>query len=281
VEKLFHKILVPVDFSPETLFIVHKAVELAREYSCQIHLLHVSSDQWSPAMKSSVNDLLNELDDSSEDDIHFNMTALADYIKNISNQEIEATFSQKKGKWNQEIIKTVDQVKCDLVLIARQEENRSGKKLEVDIDKIATRTDIPVISIPFGRRLTHIYSVLIPVTDFLPLRKLIYGAYIASSNQASIRLLGVEAPHTRGRIRHFLKTSYELIHENSPVYVSIALTETGNVAAAVDALAREEATDLILVNPKEQTEMPWQTFRHHDKTLAAVSSSPVLIVNPI
>lgn len=192
-----------------------------------------------------------------------------------------ARYSIRKGRWEQQMIDTVKQSRCDLVLIGHDEDRRPDRNMQVDPDRIAAETDIPVISMPYERRLTHIYSILIPVTHFLPIRKLMYGAYIASKNQASLKLLGVETAHSKERTRYFLKKSYELIHESSSVYVGLALTETENVAAAVGMLAREEATDLVLVNPGEETRLPGSLLSPQHKTLSKASSSPVLIINPL
>jgi hypothetical protein len=49
----------------------------------------------------------------------------------------------------------------------------------------------------------------------------------------------------------------------------------------LNALAGEEAADLILVNPRVQTEMPKHAFHRHHPTLEATASSPVLVINPL
>lgn len=281
MENLFNNILVPVDFSPATPYIVNKAVEIARAYSSNIHLLHVSPESWSPAVTTSVDDLIQELKHSAGDDMQAQMIALADHISILSEQEVGVSYSLKRGTWDEQVIETANHNKCDLVLIGRQEGFGSGHKLLFDPDRLATLTDLPVITIPYGRRLTHIYSVLIPVTDFLPLRKLMYGTYIATKNQASVKLLGVETPRSKDKVMHFLKASYELIHDTSRVCVSLAMSNRANVAAALNALAAEEAADLILVNPRVQTEMPKHAFHRHHPTLEATASSPVLVINPL
>ncbi len=41
MQKLFNKVLVPVDFSTQSKKAIERAVEIAKLYHCSIHLLHV------------------------------------------------------------------------------------------------------------------------------------------------------------------------------------------------------------------------------------------------
>ena len=45
MQKLFNKVLVPVDFSEKSRKAVEKSLELAAEYHCSVHLLYVNSSQ--------------------------------------------------------------------------------------------------------------------------------------------------------------------------------------------------------------------------------------------
>jgi nucleotide-binding universal stress UspA family protein len=153
--------------------------------------------------------------------------------------------------------------------------------MSLNPDKIAALTDVPVITLPYRRRLTHLHSILIPVTDFLPIRKLIYGAYIASRNKASLQLLGVVADKGKDRTQYFLKKSYQLVHESTPVYVHMAVTGAHNVAKAIRDLAKEEGTDLVVVNPTKQTKLAALLLSSPSETIQKYSASPVLAVNPI
>ena len=53
MQKLFSKILVPVDFSPQSDIAVEKAVQMAGVYHCSIHLLHTLTAESFAAMTAS------------------------------------------------------------------------------------------------------------------------------------------------------------------------------------------------------------------------------------
>ena len=53
--------------------------------------------------------------------------------------------------------------------------------------------------------MTKLYSILIPVTDFLPIKELAYGVYVASGNNTTIKLLGIESNETKEMLHKPLK----------------------------------------------------------------------------
>jgi nucleotide-binding universal stress UspA family protein len=281
VENLFNNILVPVDLSAATPSTVEKAVEIAKEYDCSLHLLHVSPVDWLPMTRMSADGVIEEIDRPDRRELVSQMIGLIDYAEELSDGAIKIDYRLQKGKWDQQVIDIVNYNGIDLVLVGQNEKADARRTMPLNPNKIAALTDVPVITLPYGRRFTRLHSILIPVTDFLPIRKLVYGAYIASRNRASLRLLGVAADKGKDRTQHFLKKSYQLVQESTPVYVDMAVTSAHNVAKAIRDLAKEEGTDLVVVNPIKQTKLAGLLFSSPIETIQEYNSSPVLSVNPI
>jgi nucleotide-binding universal stress UspA family protein len=281
VENLFNNILLPVDLSAATLCTVEKAVDMAKEYDCSLHLLHVSPTDWLPMSRMSADGVIEEIERPDRRKLMSQMIGLVEYAKELSDSAIKIDYSLQRGKWDQQVIDMVNDRGIDLVLVGQNEEAGARRTMSLNPDKIAALTDVPVITLPYRRRLTHLHSILIPVTDFLPIRKLIYGAYIASRNKASLQLLGVVADKGKDRTQYFLKKSYQLVHESTPVYVHMAVTGAHNVAKAIRDLAKEEGTDLVVVNPTKQTKLAALLLSSPSETIQKYSASPVLAVNPI
>jgi hypothetical protein len=93
--------------------------------------------------------------------------------------------------------------------------------------------------------------------------------------------LGVAAGKKKEKTQQFLKKSYQLVHESTPVLVEMAVTGANNLAKAISDLANEKGTDLVLVNPIKQTNLPGLLFLLPNETIRKYSASPVLAVNSI
>jgi len=169
-------------------------------------------------------------------------------------------------------------------LIGQQGRSFRKKRMILDANRIAEKTNIPVITIPENRRLTGLTSIVIPITDFLPVKKLMYGVYIAQRFNATIRLLGIEDSkdgNQAKKVQHYLKKSFQLIRDNCPVPVKMASVSGHNVADTVNDYAFKNAADLIIVNPGKQTRMPGLFSSLFGNFLQKFSAPPVLTVNPV
>jgi len=257
MQKLFNKILVPVDFSPPSKYAIAKAVEIALQYQCSIHLLHVETV--SPfavmAMAGGSMALPPNITDNSKE-LEYQLKKLAKHAQVLSAGCIQVEYNYQNGSWDEVITDMVNDNGFDLVLVGQQDRFFRNGKMPVNPDKIAARTTVPVITVPANRRLTRLYSLVIPITDFLPVRKLMYGVYIASGNGAVIKLIGVANELTKDKLAYFMNRSYQLIRDNCDVKVELDLIENNNVADAIRHFAVQKSADLVIVNPDTQTRMP-------------------------
>ena len=285
MQKLFNNILVPVDFTRFSKKAIESAVETANVYDCHVHLLHVS------AISSLVSVAVAEGHVFVPENITDNQKELEYKLENLKNECQQLLENKRsvfayvaKGLWNETIIDSVLSHKIDLVIIGQQGRSFRKRKMLFDANKIAQKTNIPVITIPENRRLTGLTSIVIPITDFLPVKKLMYGVYIAQQFNATIRLLGVEDSkdiYQVKKVQHYLKKSFQLIRDNCTVPVEMASTSGRNVADAVNNYAFKSAADLIIINPGKQTRMPGFFAPLLGKFLQKFSAPPVLTVNPV
>lgn len=148
-------------------------------------------------------------------------------------------------------------------------------------DTIALKTNIPVITVPANRRLTRLFSIVIPITDFLPTRKLMYGVYIASTYDTVVKLLGIESEKNYHSMQYYLQRAARLIRDNSSVKVVTEVIRSENVAEAVERFTREKHADLLILNPNTQTKMPGFFSSLIGNIIQKYSSPPVLTVTPV
>lgn len=272
---LFTKILVPVDFLPTTLNTVERAVDLARQYRCSIHLLHVISDQ--PGGIAN-HDRYNTNWKPNANGPEVQLDRFIAHIQRISGNGVKATYSIERGAWNPRIIKVVNEKNYDLVLLGRPDKIARRKKWTLNADTIAAETNVPVMTIPGSRRLRKFYSILIPVTDFLPLRKLVYGTYMASNYHANVKLLGVEQAKHEDKTAFFLEKSFDLVR-NSPAFeVNSEMSKNHFVAEAVEAMS---INDLVILNPGMREDRPDAATGPAAREADKFADFSVLTVNPI
>jgi nucleotide-binding universal stress UspA family protein len=277
MKKLFNKILVPVDFSLNTEVVIEGVLDFAKQYHCKIHLLHVTSLYTLAHSESAVSD-----DGSSKKTApEFQLEKLSRRIDFLSNDQMHVEYSVIKGSWNQALIDFADEHNIDLILISQREQFLLRKKMLFNPDLIAEKTNIPVITVPVNRSLTSMYSIVIPITDFLPVRKLMYGVYIAINFGATITLLAIENIKTRQKVQVYLEKAEKIIRENCSVQVEKKTVVNGNVANAIQHFATQKSVDLIIVNPGVQTKMPGLLSSILGDILQRYADLPVLTVNPV
>ncbi|MEP7111137.1 MAG: hypothetical protein ABI760_24285 [Ferruginibacter sp.] len=124
---------------------------------------------------------------------------MINYLHLLSEDPIKVEYNIYKRTWDETIIDLVNQHGFDLVLNGQKRRVTGKSNMLINPDKIAGKINIPVITAPIKRRLTRLYSIKIPITDFLPVRKLMYGVYIASVYETSIKLLAIENKKTKGQ----------------------------------------------------------------------------------
>jgi nucleotide-binding universal stress UspA family protein len=279
MHKLFNKILVPVDFSAKSRTVVSKAINLAKQYDCDIHLLHVISTSPFAAIASAEGHMFipyNAM--SNHEELERQLKKLCDQMRLLSDYNLRIEYSLLKGLWEDTLIDVVKRKKIDLVLIGQTARLKIKRKMLLNPDKIAEATRVPVITIPSNRRMTKLYSILIPVTDFLPVRKLVYGVYIASVYNTTIKLLGIESKETKEMVADNLEKAVQFVREHNNIMVQKETVSSHNIADAVNQYAMREAADLVILNPDSQTKMPGFLSSLFGNIIQKYSAPPVLTV---
>ncbi|MEO5889452.1 MAG: universal stress protein [Ferruginibacter sp.] len=282
MRKLFNKILVPVDFSKVSRELVNKAVDIAQEYECSIYLLHVVSDIPFSFVAMSQGHMaipFGVIENRSE--LEYKMNKLLDQINLSAGKSVPVQYGITKGEWLSVIDDLVSHHKFDLILIGQKRKFVHKRKLLVDPDKLAETTNIPVITIPVNRRLTKLFAIVIPVTDFLPVNKLMYGIYMASLYNTTITLLGVENEKTKDKVQYYMQRAFKLIRDNCSIKVQAEIIVSQNVAEAVNEFAMLESADLVILNPGSQTRMPGFFSSLFRNIIQRYTAPPVLTISPL
>ncbi|MBC7850353.1 MAG: universal stress protein [Chitinophagaceae bacterium] len=280
MQKLFNKILVPVDFTFSSKKAIDKAVEIAVEYNCTIEILHVTGQNMLVADDASADtsSLLTFQEASGAAKKALEQFASID---TNAHGQLQIEFSVLPGTWQQSLVDFIEWKQIDLMLIGQDDRLFQRKELLVNPNLIAGKTNIPVITVPTNRSLVDLYSIVIPVTDYLPVRKLIYGIYMATKHTSTVKLLGIENDQTRSKVRYYLQRAFELIRDNCSLHVELETIESNNVADAVSSYAITSAADLVIVNPDLESNIPGFLSGLLGNITNKSSAPPVLTINTV
>lgn len=282
MQKLFNKIVVPVDFSAGSEAAVAKSVDIAGQYGCSVHLLHcVPVSQLAASGMPGALAVASLTLASYNKELEYRLKKMEGFARGLSSDDIKVTSSFAFGSWEHAMVDLIENEHFDLVVIPQRGKFSGKKKMIADPDHIASRTNVAVITVPANRRLTRLYSIVIPITDFLPVRKLMYGIYIASEYNTTVKLIGIGNDGTKNKVNHYLQMASRLIREHSDVNVVSDLIQAENVAEAVNHFAMSSSADLVIVNPVTQTKMPGLLSSIMGNTLQKNCAPPVLTVSPV
>lgn len=282
MQKLFNKILVPVDFSAKSKTAVEKACDIAKQYQCSIQLLHVVAISPFAAIAMTEGPMAIPYSQvENKNALEAELKKMINTISLLTANSVKAEFTILQGTWDEAIIDFTTQNNFDLVLIGQKENFLRKRNMQINPDKIAAKANIPVITVPSNRRLTKLISIVIPITDFLPVRKLMYGVYIASSYDTTVKLLGIENEKTHDKVQHYLHKAAQLIKDNSRIKVDTDTVKSHNVAEAVSQFTKQQHADLLILNPQTQTKMPGFFSSLFGNIIQKYSAPPILTVNPV
>lgn len=280
MQKLFHRILVPVDFSFRSLKAAEKAVATAADYQCSVTLLHVVDRHpfATVALTEGHMHVPYDLIDNRQE-LEFQLAKLVDRSLGKVKSPVSVSTNIVCGQWDDVVIEYVQHNNIDCVMVGQRSRFRRKRHMLLNPDKIADATNIPVITIPVNKKLISLKSIVIPVTDFFPIRKLLYGMYIASHNHATIELLGIEQEQNSEVTEYYLKKSNDWLLQHG-VTAKVTKVQHQNTAAAVTEFANEHETDLLILNPGLQTTMPGWWSSLLGNIIQKYSLPPVMTVNP-
>lgn len=273
--------LVPVDLSFGAASIVEKIAGIAKDFQCSIHLVHVTKPAslgTFPAIAGTFT--ANLLIAENNEKLQAKMREICHDVKEVAGADIHVSYSVLKGAWNETLIEMIREYNFDLVVYIQKGKIFARRRMIINPDKIAERAGIPILTLPSNRRFVKLCSIIIPITDFLPVRKIMYAIYIAKGCDTTVKLVGIENRKTKNHLEHYLKKAYHAIHDNCSLNVELDTIPGNNIATAINQFAMVNSSDLIILNPGTQTKIPGIISSLMGRIIQRYAAPPVLTVSP-
>lgn len=279
MQKLFTKILVPVNFNRNTRWSVHKAVQLANKFECDILLLHVQSpasmipslyDAWFSGFSIP----------ASEETLSQKLKELELLYKPQLKEGLFMTASLLTGYWQEVIKEVVVSEHIDLVLIPRNHK-RMGSAIiyRVNINKLAQQTNCPIMTITRNLNANNLQNIVVPVFDTLPVKKLTMATYFSIDRDCCIYLMGRDDGDSRRHDKGLLLRAYRLLTDIGKMNIRCAIHSSTDNGNSTLAFARNIKANLIVVNPGNESQLRGWWNQLNGKYLCRKSDIPVLTVS--
>lgn len=258
MQKLFNNILVPVNTSsPEKR--VEKAVELANIYNCNIHLLSISHSSGSNGLAGKIVRMFSLAKKTGEQKTGEHLQTLSKKFQHQLHKGLKIFSHSEQGNKNEVAIDYILSNKIDLVVDTIDPGYFKKKPSGFDVNLIAGKTSAAVITVPEGRLIHRLYSIVIPVTDSIPLKKLMYGIYMARYYNITFHLLGITHEHDSDynqKVEKYLHRSYRLIRDHCDVPVDMIRRSGTDVIEVAREYSVNNNADLVIVSP-DRKKIDW------------------------
>ncbi|MEO7983226.1 MAG: universal stress protein [Bacteroidota bacterium] len=281
MQKLFNKILVPVNFNKNTGLALDKAIQVANTFSCDIHLLHVQTP-------TSVIPVLYDgffsgsLTQMSNEKMCVLLEELESNCRLKLNDGLLITSTVLVGHWFAAMKESIISSHIDLVIIPKTRRKFAGALTQrLDLDKLSLQTQCPVLTVTRGFNAGHLQNIVVPVNDFLPVKKLSMATYLSSRTNSQIHLMG-SGGNTNGKSAEssYLLKAYHLLTDYGNIKIHCALPTNSDSPADTLSYARTIKADLIVVNTGKESLFRGWWNKMIKKYLYKESDIPVLTVAP-
>ena len=280
VKKLFTKILVPVNFNRNTAMAMQKAVQVANEFHCDVHVLHVQTPL-------AIMPFLYEgffsagIYESHVKTAAAKLQQLRDIYGKKLNDGLLMTISQELGDWQTMMKKTIISEHADLVLIPKHPKRFFGTLIQkININKLIQQTQCPVLTVTRRFNIHHLQNIVVPVGDTLPIRKLTMATYLARHNNGYVHLMGSSGKNKKEEKRSnwCVTRAYQLLRDYTQVNIHCSIGADLNGMDDMLAVAKNVKADLIVVNSGKETQPARWLNRLLGKYVYKESNIPVLTV---
>lgn len=282
MQQLFDHILVPVGFNRNTNFIIEKAVQAANHFGCDIHLLHVCT----PYLPVSVffdGYFSAPAFFNTEEKARHKMKKLVSKYRHRLREGLVLDASVSSGSWDVQMKELIITRHINLVMIPKHKRKFFGALVyEVDVNELSLQSQCPILTVTRDFDVQHLQNIVVPVNDFLPLRKLSVATRLASQFNGMIHLMGHRSNRYADDKRNvkYLTMAYQLLRDYADVKVYCSSKEGRNVADDTLEYATNIQADLIVVNSGKESILKGWFSRWFGNYLYRRSAIPVLTIAP-
>ncbi len=274
-------ILIPVDFSEESVVAIDYAKLIAPMFMAKIHLLHVIEGK---------NPILHFL---SENDKPLIEKKIGEKLGNIVDtlafdNTVESSFSIEYGNLIDSILKKRKSLDAKLIIIGTTGSKDIRRKIiGSNALRIIREAECPVISIKSKDSFKKIDNIILPLdTSKVTKQKVAHGVFFAKYFNATVHLVSVETGdnfiESDTAIQQLEETSEFLENQNIPCSIKLlrVSSSSGKMAKAIVEYAHEMQADIIMIMTRQELEFRQFYVGSFAKEIIHKANIPVFSVSP-
>jgi nucleotide-binding universal stress UspA family protein len=276
MQSLFKKIIVPVDFTSNTEIAVAKSIELICSTGGTIYLLHVIKPKgilttrfinqpfiYGGKKGNYCKQVLRKLQEWKQ--------AMQE---TIASSNVEA-FTME-GSVQDCIVDFSKQVNPDLILIGKKSSASLIKfSSSVYPNRIARLTKLPVLTVSSGSYHPKIKTIVVPVSSFIPTRKIELVDAFAENPRTTIDLVA-----RMGDQHDVLLETYRILKSRLKNPIEYHFLKRDSFPLAAFKHAQSVGADMLFVNPYTESRISVITGKHINDMVKASSKLKILSVEP-
>ncbi len=279
----FNSILVPVDFSINTKVAVNKAIEMAVPGRSVIHLLHVLEKNVFRQVPIGASDMSIPVAVNKQNAEEKLLQLKACIWQSLPANQVEIHVVVS-NKVEDAIITIAKALLPDLIIIGKNNHHSFLPFLNTVFSaNLAESTNCPVLTVKPGAVNKKLKTVVIPVSDFFPKRKIELLSALSLNNQLDVHLLTITHKSDRrddfagSALLHVMRT----IRYKLQCMLHHSRVHSDNKAMAILNYAEKVEADMLVVNPEsEATITTWMSKKDITDILRPATQLQVLSVQP-
>jgi len=270
----FYNILVPIDFTVKNKWAITKAIELANNFNCNIHLVHVVFNPVFPLINIDASNFTPYASHINMQTCRQKLADLKAVYKKQMCGEGEIEISLLQGHPQQQLKNYIETYKMDLVVMGLSRFNFLNRIISsISISLLAKKVSIPILAIRSSGLVSHFKKIVLPLHDDIPVERLRLATMLARSFKSTVYLVSLR---NMSNEKNVLDKTLELIQSVSTIPVQCFLLEGKNLAKSTLDFSRRINADLILGQSKKEFRLPGLWNRLTNRVMAYASKIPVL-----
>lgn len=266
-----YNILVPVDFTSKNKWAITKAIEMANQMNCNIHLVNIVR----PSLFSSFTPYESHVDRMNSYD---QLKGLSISYSNqlCGNGKIE--ISLLEGNPVAKLTEYIRDFEMDMVVMGLSNNLFQRMTTSISVSKLAQMTNVPVLAVGSRGLAHHFKKIILPLYDELSLRRISMTAALARSFKSTIYMV---------TLRQGNNTPEKIINEGMDIVGSIPsvsaqgfILEGNDLEKTTFDFAKRINGDLIMLNqPQEEKKVQGWWNKFTNKILSYGSEIPVMTMS--
>jgi len=273
-----YNILVPIDFTAKNKWAISKAIEIANQMDCNIHLINVVDTVIIPGLPLRTSLITPYESHADRINNYEKLKELAAIYSNqlCGNGKIEISILE--GETGNKLAEYVSAYDMDMVVLGMSRFNLVQRIISsASISRLARKTNVPVLAVGASGLVCHFKKIILPLHNQASLRRIKMATMLARTFRSTIYMVTLRQENNTAE--KVINEALQVVQSISTIPVQGIILEGKNLAKTTMDFAKKINGDLIMIYPLKEFNLPGWWNRVTNKLLSYGSRVPVLTMN--